>query len=442
MPPKKKRAEEEVAPKTAEKSKKGEVVPPSRDERAAALLDHVNAKMKGRAKLVRASDYRLPYLTKRLPTGLLTVDAELRGGWPAGGISQLIGRKNAGKTMLMWMTVRQLQHFLGKKMRVLLAMTELPADRQQARLLGVQISMGDEDLDAMNKARKDKNWPALSKEEIAHLKHEVGTIHELHALTAEDFYDVVLRAIEDDTYDLIVIDSIGNILSAAEAENKSIHDKTYGGTSAPNTTFLKKMTNMLTMETEWGEVRDTCVLGINQVRDNIKDPNKKYKAPGGNALEHAKLVDMYVESGGMIGGDESVYTVTNEGPKTQKRFRAVAKQVHWSIEKGKAGIHEGGRGTYVYDFRINNVDYYTDTLIAGVQHGVISQEGAWLGIPNPEKDGEYLLRVNGKDKFIETLAADAAAKAEAGTPELSAMNYIRNEVFRKLDINISYDWDS
>lgn len=443
MPPKKKKgAEEEVASKDTKKGSKKDQAPPSRDERASALMDHVNEKMKGRAKLIRASEYRLPYLTKRLPTGLLSIDVALRGGWPAGGVSQLIGRKNAGKTMLMWMTIRQLQFFLGKKMRVLLAMTELPADRQQARLLGVQISMGDADIDAMNKARKDKDWPELTKEEVAHLKQEIGTIHELHALTAEDFYDVVLRAIDEDTYDLVAVDSIGNLLSAAEEENKSIHDKTYGGTSGPNTTFLKKMTNMLTMETEYGEVRDTCILGINQVRDNIKDPNKKYKAPGGNALEHAKLVDLYVESGGLIGEESSIYTVTSEGLKSANRFQAYAKQINWSIEKGKAGIHEGARGSYVYDFRIDNVDYYTDTLMVGVQNGIVKQEGSWLGIPNPQKAGEYLLRMQGKDKFIQALEADALAKAAADNSENSAMNYIRNEVFRKLDINISYDWDS
>jgi RecA/RadA recombinase len=96
---------------------------------------------------------------------------------------------------------------------------------------------------------------------------------------------VILRAVEQNTYHLIIIDSIGNALANAEQENESVHDKTYGGTSAPNTTFLKKLTNMLTMETDWGDVRDPCIIGINQVRDNIKDPNAPYKAPGGNALK-------------------------------------------------------------------------------------------------------------------------------------------------------------
>ncbi len=292
----------------------------------------------------------------------------------------------------------------------------------------------------MSEARKEHKWPDFTPSEIADMKEEVGTIHELHAMAAEDFYDVILKAVDENSYHLIVIDSIGNILAAAEQENESIHDKTYGGSSGPNTVFLKKLTNMLTMPNEWGEVRDTCILGINQVRDSIGDPNKAYKAPGGNALEHAKLVDFYVESGSQIGEQIGVYTVTPEGPKTVKKSIPTGKQVNWKIEKGKAGIHEGGRGAYVYDFRINNVDFYTDTLIAGVQHGAILAEGAWLGIPHPTEKGKFLMRANGKDKFIEALVADASAKAIAGDVN-SAMNYIRDVVFKKNDINISYDWD-
>ncbi len=430
--PKKKQVEEVQQPRSA---KKGKIEIPSHAERMGALMADVKSKFRGRAVLKLASQYQLPYYTKRLPSGLLSLDVELKGGWPAGGISHIIGRKNAGKTALACMTIRQLQYMLGEDMRVLLAMTELPFDRGQARNLGVKISMGDADIDSANKARIANGWPPYTPEEIADLKTEIGTIHELHAMAAEDFYDVILRAIDENMYHLIVIDSIGNALAAAEQENKSVHDKTYGGTSGPNTTFLKKMTNFLTMQTEWGELRDTAILGINQVRDNIKDPNKDYKAPGGNALEHAKLVDVFVQSGKLLGEDEDVYTP--EGWK--KLWRAHAKEVHWRIEKGKAGLHEGAKGIYVYDFRTNDVDYYNDTLVTGVMNEVIRVEGGWVSIPDPNKEGESLMKINGRDNFILALAKDAQEKA--GTDQLSYMNYIRDQCYRKNNINISYDWD-
>lgn len=424
------------APSAREK-KDGDRIP-TRSERAMALMESVNKKAKGRAQLIAASDYHLPYLTKRLPTGLLTLDLELRGGFPAGGISQVIGRKNAGKSWMVWQVIRQLQHMLGDKMKVLMAMTEIPADRSQARLAGVRISMGQNYVDELNRARRGNNQPPLSKEEVANLLDQVGTIHELHALSAEDFYDVVLQGIDQNIYHLIVIDSIGNVMSAAAQENDSVHDKTYAGSSGPNTVFLQQMTNLLTMPNEWGQVRDTCLIGINQVRDSIADPNKKYKAPGGNALEHAKLVDLYVESGGQLGSEQPVLQMTNEGMKKTNKFIAYGKQVNWKIEKGKAGMHEGGRGQYVYNFDIGTADFYTDTIIAGLTYGVIEGSG-WYNMPNPVDPSKNLFRVQGRDNLIKLLADDAAAKAAAGDPD-TFMNLIRNNCFQKAGINISYDW--
>jgi hypothetical protein len=294
--------------------------------------------------------------------------------------------------------------------------------------------MGDEDIMERNRARISKGWPPLSKEEIAELKHEVGTIHELHAMAAEDFFDIILRAIDENMYNLIVIDSIGNILAAAEQENESVHDKVYGGTSGPNTTFLKKMTNMLTMRTEYGEVRDSCIIGVNQIRDDIKNPNKNYRAPGGNSLEHAKLVDVYLESGPGI-PVQGAKIRTPEGLKPD--YTPYAKNVKWRIEKGKAGIHEGAYGVYLYDFRTNSADYYTDTIITGLTHGIIEGSGAWLTVLGP--NGEQILRANGQERLYDALAADAAAKAN--TDDLSVMDYIRDSVFRKNNIDISYDWE-
>lgn len=434
MAPKKKGDEEKsVKPK---KLPPGEA-PLSRQERAAAMIEDVNKKMRGKAILKSASDYHLPWESKRIPTGLLTLDLELRGGFPAGGISQVIGRRNAGKTMLLWQCIKQLQYLIGDKMMVLLAMTEIPADRGQARKIGVRIDYSAAEVAEMNRIRKEAGQPNWTKEELKILNPpQIGTIHELHAMSAEDFYDVVLRAVEENTYHLIGIDSIGNALANAEQENESVKEKTYGGTSAPNTTFLKKMTNLMTMETDWGGVRDTCIIGINQVRDNIKDPNAPYKSPGGNALEHAKLVDIYMESGTMLGNEVPVYT-----PSGWKQvFTPYGKEVNWKIVKGKAGMHEGGKGKFVFSFSTSNLDFYVDTLMAGVTHGIIETAGAWLGIPDPNKKGEFLMRAQGRDAFIKALAEDAMTKAN--TEEVSAMEYIREECFKKLGINIQYDqWE-
>jgi RecA/RadA recombinase len=252
-------AEKLVAAKTTTTSKKKEV-PPNRSDRAAAVMDWVNEKMKGRAELVAASDYTLPYLTKRIPTGLLSIDLELMGGFPAGGLSQVDGKASSGKNYLIWCMIRQLQHFLGEKMRVLFAMTEMRVDRSQGKAAGVHVAYNDEDIASMSQARVEQGLPELTAEEIASLKHQVGHIDELHGLDAESLYDAIIKAVEQDAYHMIVIDSFGNIMSGAEAEAESLQDQTRGGASRRQyTQFCRKLAALPDDEGRVGtQPRDLC----------------------------------------------------------------------------------------------------------------------------------------------------------------------------------------
>lgn len=421
------------AAKAAEKRGKHKVEAPDRDIRAQAVMNLINEKMKGHAELVSASDYTLPFLTKRLPTGLLTLDTELKGGFPAGGLSQIAGPASSGKNYLVWSIIRLLQYFLGEKMKVLFAMTEMRVDRSQGKRAGVRVAYNDADIVAMNEARVKQNLPAFTAEEIVALKDQVGAIHELHGLSAEDLYDAILIAVEADAYHLIVIDSFGNIMSAAEAETASLGEQTWGGSSGVNTKFCHKLTALLTMMNEYGQSRETCIIGLNQVRDDMKNPDQ-FRNPGGRALAHATFVNLSVQSGKFLSIQENVWA-PGGGQKTN--YDRWAKEVNWQIRKGKAGIHEGASGTYLFDFRIDQADFYADTMIAGVENGVIIQNGAYLGIPNPA--GGWLLYEQGREKFKQALIDDSIAKAQAGDQN-TFMNLIRNQVFLSKGITISYDW--
>lgn len=424
MPPRKKKSEG-VETSTPESAPTTPDMTP-RDMRAAAMMEYVQKKMKGRAMLKRASEYELPYLTKRLPTGLLSLDLELGGGAPAGGLTQIVGAKNAGKSYLTWQIIRQQQFFRGKKLKVLLAMTEMRADRGQARKAGVQIALGKEDIDNIDRARRDQGMAPLSEQEILELQTEIGDIHELHGESAEDLYDGILYAVENNVYHLIIIDSFGSIVSGAEAESESLSEKQYAGASAVNTKFLRKLGALLTMDDPDGKARDVCVIGINQIRDAIGDPNKEYRTTGGRMLEHFKFIDLYLEGKGKIGIEQPM--MTPQG--TKKRFIATGKEVGWKIEKGKAGIHEGATGSYIFDFRIAQADFYTDAYVAGIREGIIEQAGAWNRLPNPETPGAYLINEMGKDKFVQKLIEN---------PEF--INHIRAECFKKRGIVVNYDWE-
>lgn len=443
MPPRKRVEQKLAAPAKGKTSKKNGA--PSRHELALALMEQVNKELKGRAELVVASSLSLPYITKRLPTGLLQLDLALKGGFPAAGVSQIIGPKNAGKSWMYWQVIRQLQWILREKLHVLLAMTELRADRTQGRVAGVAVALADEDIEAMDRARRQNGWPPLTREEREAFRHEIGHIHEAHGMAAEDLYDIILRAVEMGVYHLIVIDSFGNIMSAAEAEADSMHDKTYGGAAGVNTQFLHKLTSLLIMKDEHGRTRDTAIIGINQIRDDIKNANAPYKSSGGRALEHAKFVDLFISSGKPLGKEVNVPL---PGGGTGQRFEQWGKEVNWEIKKGKAGIHEGDRASYVYRFHekqddgsylpVNQADFYTDAVIAGVKCGVISLDGTWYTLR--DENGRELLKKQGRDAMACAIKEDAEHKAETGEG-VSYFTEIRRLCFRKLDINLSYDWD-
>ncbi len=403
---------------------------------AVEFMDSFNRSRKGRAQIKPASEYALPYMTKRLPTGLLSLDLELRGGFPAGGLSQIAGPKNSGKTYMTWQAVRQLQSMLGPKMMVLLAMTEMRADRLQARNSGVHIALSPFDIASLNDARAQNGHPTFTPAEEASLRYEVGTFHELHGESAEDLYDGILGAIERNLYHLVIIDSFGSIMSGAESESESLKEKQYSGAAGVNSKFLRKLGALLTIDDPNGLARDVVILGINQIRANIGgDQWKEFRSPGGFMLEHAKFVDLFVMSGKPDRESEKRFTI--EGTKDVQIMNG--KTVNWQIEKGKAGIHEGGRGSFFYSFDTNSADFYLDTTVVGVQRGIIQKSGSWLTLVDPANPGTVLIREQSLDKFVAALAADATQKAALNDYN-TYMNLIRSIAFAQEEIFINYDW--
>ena len=430
-----KKKESDVSPKALGK-KMSNI--PSMTERIKAFKDDFNKMSKGRAHVMAASDYRLPFLYRRYPTGLLTLDTALKGGFPGGGLSQICGPKNSGKSWITWQVIRQLQYYLGDNARVLLAMTEMRADRSQAYLAGVKITCNEADIQELIKARAESNPDKpYTEQELDDMRDQIGVVDELHGVSAEVLYDGILAAIEANVYHLVVIDSFGSIMSGAEAESESLEEKFYGGAAAINTKFLRKLNALLTMNDQYGNPRELCILGINQIRDNIGDQYHPLKSTGGRALEHAKFVDLWLSSGRQDPEMRDIMTPWG----MQKKNVIVRKEVNWSIEKGKAGIHEGARGSFMYSFDISNADFYLDTIVAGVNTGIIDKAGGWYSILNPFDPSKVLAKANGQQAFSALLAEDAAKKAAEGDTKTSLMNYVRDQVYRQAGIEIRYNWE-
>ena len=94
--------------------------------REAALISSVTSRF-GKTALRRASEVPDVFRLRR-PTGIPSLDLELHGGFPAGGISQIIGEDGIGKTDLCWRCLRQQQIIQGPRYRGAMICVEIQPD--------------------------------------------------------------------------------------------------------------------------------------------------------------------------------------------------------------------------------------------------------------------------------------------------------------------------
>lgn len=445
MAAKKKAAPATPAPEKPKKKAREEEPQLTRAQTAQAVKNEINTRAKGRIVFTGTEELELVYLTKRVPTGILSLDTALGGGFPCAGITQLIGRRNCGKTYLYWRAIAQLQKLLGNRLCVLLAMNELHADISQARRAGVVIRYSEKMIAEFVRAREINGQPPYTDEELANMRHQIGTFHEVCAFSGEDLYQAVLDGVSENAYHFIAIDSIGNVMSNQEAENESLHDKTRGGAAAVNTQFIHKVLPLLMTKAPNGTVRDACIVVVNQIRDDQKNPDAPYKNTGGHALEHAKFLDIFLTPGQTIHEDVLQRDPVKGG--SRQRREVYGKEVGWEIKKGKAGIHEGAKGSWLYYFddprspvwARDNVDIYTDVANFAPRIEAVEQNGAWYTLHNPENPKSPLLKVCGAEAFAQELYDDEVARFAAGDPN-TLMKRIRDIVFRMKDINLTYEW--
>lgn len=95
---------------------------------------------------------------------------------------------------------------------------------------------------------------------------------------AEDIFQMLLDMIETDEVGLVIIDSLGVMLSK-QAYEKDMDEKTYGGIAMSLTLFSKKAELMC-------HKYDCTIVGINQMRDDLSNPYGGKTTTGGRAWKH------------------------------------------------------------------------------------------------------------------------------------------------------------
>lgn len=106
------------------------------------------------------------------------------------------------------------------------------------------------------------------------------------AQSAEEIFDILLKMMETGEVGLVVIDSLG-VMVSQQAYDKDVQDKTYGGIAAALTVFGKKAQMIC--------ARTGCVLlGINQVREDMAGFNRVITT-GGKGWKHLCILDLYLK---------------------------------------------------------------------------------------------------------------------------------------------------
>jgi recombination protein RecA len=355
------KAKETSAGKKKPASKKAKL---TRKERAAAVVTDLKSRYKG--KVFLGHEYTAPWLLKRLPTGIPELDIALNGGFPAGGFTMIYGPEGIGKNFLSNCVMAIQQLFLGDDCNLAVVSTEMVFDKTFAKSRGVAVGFSEEEISALARAWEDSTGEKMSDEYKDDLRLEIGTFLTVPPTTAEEAFDIVLELIASRQFDVIVIDSFGSLLTD-EDEDKMMEDAVkVGGASAVNTRFARKM-NAAFAPDEKGRPNMTCVIGINQVRDNMDRANKyspKTKETGGWALKHARWVGIELSHGGKLRKGQ-------KGP-------VIGKTIRWTITKQKAGGHEGASGTYDFIYDLAGVDKAKEVARAALTFGVLEKSGSWI----------------------------------------------------------------
>lgn len=275
------------------------------------------------------------------------------GGIPVGKLIEFYGEEHGGKTTTALDIVANYQKLKTDK-EILYADCENTLDTEWAEKLGVDI--------------------------------EKMTILKPTNQGAEDLFDFIIDAIETDEVGLVIIDSLGVMLSN-QAMEKDIAEKTYGGIAMALTNFSKRAEGLCK--------RNGCtVIGINQMRDDLNNPYGGTTTTGGKAWKHNCTARFEFRRGKYIDDKGNELTSRAENPA------GVLIQVAMIKNKSCPPTRRLGYYTLMYD---SGIDYLTDLIELAIKANAIKKAGAWFDIVEPQTGEIIQGKIHGKASVVEYL---------------------------------------
>jgi len=380
------------------------------DSTTADIVAVLQSKYPG--KVFTSQQYTSPWMLRRYPSGVVGLDIALSGGFPAGGLSVITAEPGVGKNYLANCVIAYAQKTWGDDLAVGCVGTEMPYDKSQARFSGVRIAYSPQEIEGL-RAGYEEFGLELSKEEAAELQTQVGTFVIVPPDVAERQFNVALDMVRSRKFHIVLIDSFGSLLLGEDKEKDMDDNDRMAGPAMLNSRFATRLNEALSLDDD-GNPNLTCVLGINQVRDNMKrmNPNSPTKKEsGGWALKHARWVTVNLTRVGWL-----------SDPKNTKR--RLGKDIRWEITKQKAGGHDGHVGFFHYMME-SGCNFGLALVKAALEYGIVIKSGNTYTI---DDEDETLLSTSGaRGKGIKNAGAYVNQD-----PELGAWLY--KEVLREAGV--------
>lgn len=331
--------------------------------------------------------------TQKIPFSSPRANYMLYGGLPRGRIVEFAGEENGGKTTTALDIVANAQPLFDEEWEQEikdLGAIDKRKKEQQARLDYLKARGPKQVVYADCENTLDEDWArnlGVDTDKMVLLKPQ--------SQTAEQIFEMLLQMMETDEVGLVVIDSLGVMLSA-QAYEKTMEEKTYGGIAAALTLFSKKAELLCN--------KYNCTLiGINQMRENMNSPYGGMITTGGKGWKHNCSIRLMFQKGSYI--DE-------RGKEIKRSAETPAgNQVLINVAKTKVCKPDRRVGYYTLNYE-TGIDKTADTIEVALKYGIINQAGAWFNFVDIEtgeiitdEEGE-IIKVQGKPNLIEYLQND------------------------------------
>lgn len=328
--------------------------------------------------------------TKKLPFTSPRLNYMLYGGLPRGRIIEFAGEENGGKTTSALDICKNAQIVFQEEYEEELA----TADDTRRKYLESRGPKKIVYADCENTL--DEDWATkigVNVDDMYILKPQ--------AQAAEDIFQMLREMAETDEVGLMVIDSLGVMLSK-QAYEKEVGEKTYGGISMPLTRF----TELAVMFTK---KYDCTIIAINQMRDDLNSMYGGRTTTGGKAFKHNCSLRLEFAKGDYIDENYNRMNRSSESPKGNKVMVSIVKTKVCKPDR-KTGYY-----TLMYDYGIDEI---ADLVETAIKYDIVHKSGAWFTFIDPDT-GELItdeegnpIKVQGQARVVELLREDDVLREE------------------------------